>query len=82
MFKRKPSPPKPSINEVMDDMACAAAFAKRGELPQWAKVTAVVFGVGVLLTTIVAAWRGSLWGFPRTVFALVAAGFSLPWFCG
>lgn len=77
MFSRKPTAPKQTAAAALDDMACAAAFARQAERPSWLTAVAVAVTVAVLIAVVVASWRGNLWGFRPVVFLMPAGALFL-----
>lgn len=74
MFNRKPPAPKQTTADVLDDMACAAAFAQQVALPRWFKITAAVSVLGLLLTALLAFLKGGHWTEARSVLGTASAG--------
>ncbi|MEN9574647.1 MAG: hypothetical protein RL514_2502 [Verrucomicrobiota bacterium] len=74
MFSRKPTVPKQTAADALDDMACAEKFARQVALPRWFKRTAVVSVLGLLVTAVFASLQGGLWTEARSLLGYVALG--------
>lgn len=75
MFNRQPTGPKQTATDVLNDMACAEAFARQVALPRWFKTTAFVSVLGFLVTVAFAFFQGGgPWTTARSFFGYVALG--------
>lgn len=80
MFGRNPIVPKQTAADALDDMACAAAFAKQREKPRWVTVVAVVIALIVVCSMVFTFLQRSaqIPGFIAIGGVLLLLGFS-PW---